>query len=156
MTDHGRKFGAKDSHPIPLWNGIFEHFCRIDSALWEFAWCIDRVTEEKRGVGIVLGGAPVKLEAIAADLNGSRKETIRMHLRSLEKEGYIRRRRTPYGHVIEVLNSRKFGIWKRQTDSEKPENRASLPIEKPQNRDAETRFSVRETRKPVETKKTQQ
>ncbi|MFZ0634683.1 MAG: hypothetical protein WCC98_13850 [Candidatus Acidiferrales bacterium] len=30
----------------------------------------------------------------------------------LEAERFIRRRRTPHGYVIEVLNSRKFGVWK--------------------------------------------
>jgi hypothetical protein len=128
-VSHSRKYGDKESHPIPLWNGVFEHYDRIGDALWEFAWCIDRITEERDGVGIVLGGSPVKLRAIVDALKGSRKETVRRHMDSLEKENYIRRRRTPYGHVIEVLNSRKFGIWKHS--KEKPQNDVSPPIEKP-------------------------
>jgi hypothetical protein len=128
MASHGRKYGASDSHPIPLWNGVFEHYGRIGETLWEFAWCIDRITEERDGVGIVLGGSPVKLRAIVDALKGSNRETVRRHLDSLEKENYIRRRRTPYGHVIEVLNSRKFGIWKHS--KEKPQNDVSHPIEK--------------------------
>jgi len=124
---HGRKYGENDSHPIPLWNGVFEHYDRIGDALWEFAWCIDRITAESDNVGIVLGGSPVKLRAIVDALNGSRKETVRRHMDSLERKKYIRRRRTPYGHVIEVLNSRKFGIWKK----EKPQNDVSPPLEKP-------------------------
>lgn len=123
---HGRKYGEKDSHPIPLWNGIFEHYYCIGAALWEFAWCIDRVTKERDGVGIVLGGVPVKITSIVADLKGSNRETVRRHMDSLERENYIRRRRTPYGHVIEVLNSRKFGIWKK----EKPRNAVSPAPEK--------------------------
>jgi len=126
---HGRKYGNNDSHPIPLWNGVFEHYDRIRAALWEFAWCIDRITEERAGVGIVLGGSPVKLRAIVDTIKGSDRETVRRHLDSLEKENYIRRRRTPYGHVIEVLNSRKFGIWKHA--KEKPQNDVSPHIEKP-------------------------
>ena len=125
---HNRKNGERESHPIPLWNGIFEHHRRIGDALWEFAWCIDRITEERAGVGIVLGGSPVKLHAIVDALKGSNRETVRRHLDSLETENYIRRRRTPYGHVIEVLNSRKFGIWKHS--KEKPQNDVSHPIEK--------------------------
>jgi hypothetical protein len=127
VTDHGRKYGEKDSHPIPLWNGVFEHYSRIGDALWEFAWCIDRITEEREGVGLVLGGAPVKIPTIVADLKGSRRETVRRHLDDLESENYIRRRRTAYGHVIEVLNSRKFGIWRK----EKPQNDVSRLLEKP-------------------------
>ncbi len=118
---HGRKYGERDSHPIPLWNGVFEHYDRIGDALWEFAWCIDRITEERDDIGIVLGGSPVKLRTIVDALKGSRKETVRRHMDSLERENYIRRRRTPFGHVIEVLNSRKFGIWKK----EKPKNDVS-------------------------------
>jgi hypothetical protein len=146
VTSHGRKFGQRDSHPIPIWNGIFEHFGRIGAALWEFEWCIDKITKERNGVGIVLGGKPVKLEEITRDLKGSHKETVRLHLRSLEREKYIRRKKTPYGYVIEVLNSRKFGIWKlsaekKKSEAEKPENRASQSLEKPENQVAETRFS---------------
>jgi len=127
VTDHGRKYGDRQSHPIPVWNGIFEHYGRIRDALWEFEWCIDRITEEQKGIGLVLGGAPVKISTIVADLKGSQKETVRRHLEHLEGEKYIRRRRTAYGHVIEVLNSRKFGIWRK----EKPQNDASLSQEKP-------------------------
>jgi len=54
------------------------------------------------------------LRTIVDALKGSRKETVRRHMDSLERENYIRRRRTPFGHVIEVLNSRKFGIWKKE------------------------------------------
>jgi hypothetical protein len=129
VTNHGRKYGEKDSHPIPLWNGVFEHYDRIGEALWEFAWCVDKITEERDGVGLVLGGAPVKTGTIASGLKGSNRETIRRHMDTLEAERFIRRRRTPYGHVIEVLNSRKFGIWKR----EKPQNDVSQPHEKQQN-----------------------
>lgn len=127
MTPHGRKYGEKDSHPVPIWNGIFEHYERIGDALWEFEKCIDWITEERDGVGIVLGGKPVKVSEIVAAIKGSKKETVRRHMDTLEKENFIRRRRTPYGHVIEVLNSRKFGIWKK----EKPQNDVSLPQEKP-------------------------
>ena len=127
MTVHGRKYGEKNSHPIPLWNGVFDHYDRIGDALWEFAWCIDRVTEEHDGVGIVLGGTPVKIPTIVSDLKGSRRETVRRHMDALESESYIRRRRTPYGHVIEVLNSRKFGIWRK----EKPQNDVFPPANKP-------------------------
>jgi hypothetical protein len=107
---HGRTYCGKQSYPIPIWNGILEHAARIGEALWEFLWMIDKITAEKDGVGIVLGGAPVKLETIAHDLS-THKRTIRRHVEKLEAESYIRRRRTPYGYVFEVLNSRKFGIW---------------------------------------------
>jgi hypothetical protein len=118
-ASHDRKHGDKPSHPIPLWNGVFEHYARIGGALWEFVWCLDKITVERDGVGLVLGGAPVKTERIVRELKGSDKETVRRHMERLEAGNFIRRRRTPYGFVIEVLNSRKFGIWKRE---EKPQN----------------------------------
>lgn len=129
MAAHERKYGEKDSHPVPIWNGIFEHYERIGDALWEFEKCIDWITEERDGVGIVLGGKPIKVSEIVAAIKGSKKETVRRHMDTLENENFIRRRRTPYGHVIEVLNSRKFGIWKHS--KEKPQNDVSLPQEKP-------------------------
>jgi hypothetical protein len=127
MTATDRKYGEKESRPIPIWNGILEHRGRIGHAVWEFLWCLDRITKERDGVGIVLGGAPVKVGDIAGTIKGSKKETVRRHLEHLEKGKYIRLRRTPYGHVIEVLNSRKFGIWRK----EKPQNDVSRPPEKP-------------------------
>jgi hypothetical protein len=87
----------------------------------------DWITEERDGVGIVLGGKPVKVSEIVAAVKGSKKETVRRHMDTLEREKFIRRRRTPYGHVIEVLNSHKFGIWKK----EKPQNDVSGHKEKP-------------------------
>src|SRR5262249_10396772 len=125
---HNRKNGDRESHPIPIWNGIFEHHDRIRDALWEFEKCIDWITEERDGVGIVLGGKPIKISEIVAAIKGSNRETVLTHIDSREKENYIRRRRTPYGHVIEVLNSRKFGIWKHPR--EKQQNVVSLPPEK--------------------------
>lgn len=126
MTPNSRKYGEKQSRPLPIWNGVFDHYGRIGDALWEFLWCIDAVTSEKDGVGSVLGGAPVKITRIVADLREADKETVRRHLKQLADEKYIRARRTPYGQVIEVLNSKKFDIWKK----EKPQNAVSPPPEK--------------------------
>jgi len=94
----------------------------MGDSIWEFLWCLDRITAEHDGVGLVLGGSPVKLETIIADLKGD-KETVRRHLKKLVDGKYIRMRRTPYGQVIEVLHSKKFGIWQK----EKPQIAVSLP-----------------------------
>src|SRR5258708_861407 len=72
---HGRKYGEKESRPVPIWNGIFEHYERIGDGLWEFEKCIDWITEERDGVGIVLGGKPIKVSEIVAAIKGSKKET---------------------------------------------------------------------------------
>jgi hypothetical protein len=145
QSSHGRlKRDGHTSYPVPIWNGIFEHYDRIADAIWEFLWCIDKITREEDGVGIVLGGMPVKFERIADELKGSHKETVRRHFKRLEAEKYIRTRRTPYGHVIEVLNSKKFDIWKRKGGKEKPQNEVSHDQEKPQN---EVSLPPRETSK---------
>jgi hypothetical protein len=106
-----RRYRENQSRPIPVWNGVLEHCGRIDAAIWVFLWLLDAITEERDGVGIVRGAAPLKASRIAKDLCTD-EWTVRKHLRDLERGRYIRRRRTPYGAVIEVSNSRKFGIWK--------------------------------------------
>jgi hypothetical protein len=113
-----RQYRGKGSRPIPVWNGVLEHRRRINAAIWEFLWLLDAITEERNSVGIVLGGAPVKASRIAADLNLDGKTVLR-HLELLEEKKYIRRRRTAYGHVFEVCNSRKFGIWSPSKRSDK-------------------------------------
>ena len=112
MTNRGRgrKFGEKQSFPIPVWNGLLEHRKRIGTSVWEFLWCLDRTTQERGEVGIVNGGAPVKAKRIARNLNVSTR-TVKQNLRRLTTEGYLKLRRTPYGNVIHVMNSAKFGIW---------------------------------------------
>ena len=106
----GRKFGEKQSYPFPVWNGLLEHRKRIGPSVWEFLWCLDRITQDRGEVGIVNGGAPVKAERIARNLKVSTR-TIKQNLRRLTTEGYLKLRRTPYGNVIQVMNSSKFGIW---------------------------------------------
>jgi hypothetical protein len=112
-----RRYRGKRSRPIPVWNGVIEDRVRIDVALWAFLWLLDAITEERDGTGIVLGGAPVKASRIAKDLAFDER-TVREHLQTLEDGHYIKRRRTAYGYVIEVCNSRKFGIWQAHKRSE--------------------------------------
>ena len=90
MRNHGRKYGEKDSRPIPLWNGPFDRYGRIGKPIWTFAWLIDRVTKEIGGIGRVLGGAPIKIGDI---------DSIEQHLlRRLARRNPVRDR----GRVIDV------------------------------------------------------
>jgi hypothetical protein len=107
---HDRKYQGKKSYPLPLWNGILDHCEKIGPALWEFVWLLDKITLEEDGKGIVLGGAPVKIERIARELERS-DHTVRRNLDRLQAGKYIERTRTPYGLTIRVRNSWKFGIW---------------------------------------------
>jgi hypothetical protein len=74
---------------------------------------LDKITEERDGIGIVLGGAPVKIRRIATDLARG-EHTVRRNLDRLQEENYISRTRTPYGFTVRVRNSHKFQIWSRK------------------------------------------
>jgi hypothetical protein len=136
MATHGRKYGEKDSHPIPVWNGIFDHYDRIGIALWTFQWLIDRIPHdaEQNGIGKVLSGRPIKIGEIVGTMKGSTYKGVRRQLDTLEEQGYISRRRTPYGFVIEVRNSRKWGIWKSKETGQKGQ---SLSVETGQKRQSD-------------------
>jgi len=108
MTDHGRKYGDKTSYPICVWNGILDHCQKIGLALWVFLWCLDKITVEKDGIGWVFGKAPVRVSRIAQDF-GICEKTVRVHLNRLKAFGYISTKKTPFGLIIGVKNSRK--IW---------------------------------------------
>ena len=84
MTEVGRKYGAKKSYPISVWNGIFDHQDKIGEALWEFLWCLDRITKEVDGVGWVLGKSPIKVGDFISSIKGSSRTSIRRHLKILD------------------------------------------------------------------------
>ena len=134
------------SYPFPVWSGLIAatHRKRIGIAIWMFLWLLDRTTGEKDGVGIVLGGRPVKDEEIATSL-GVHKNSVATDRLTLLKGDYVAVVRTPYGYTYRVRKSRKFGIWGRKRDLQKP---VVLPSIDPQ----ET--VIPDPQKPVETKKT--
>jgi hypothetical protein len=119
VTPHARKYGKKVSRPIPVWNGILDHYLKIGPALWVFLVCIDKVTMESDGLGWVLGKSPVKVSEIAAAIPGIGEKTVRSHLARLARHGYIKKTRTPYGFVIGVVNSKKFDIWRAKENGQK-------------------------------------
>ncbi len=169
MKGGDRRFNGRPSYPLVVWSGLLEHRERMGSAIWEFIWCLDRITREENGIGFVNGGAPVRAKQIAQDFvkqpNEKRggknrnetvdEDTVRINLKKLKREGYLQLRRTPYGHVIEVMNSLKFGIWApckrvgKKPDSRVGENHNSAARES-------GKTPVPESGKTPETKKTQQ
>jgi hypothetical protein len=119
-----RRYGEKPSYPIYVWNGLLErkHRANIGPAIWEFLWCIDRITKEEDGKGFVLRRAPVNSKEIARDF-GVNEKTVRSHFDRLEEKKYIERKLTPRGYSIVVLNSDKFGGFKRiRGREEKPDH----------------------------------
>lgn len=102
-----------ESFYFPVYSGLLtaQHRERIGPAIWEFLWLISKVTkeieEEGETWGIVLGGKPVKLAEIAAELGESERNAKR-NLARLKEEGYIDAIRAPYGEIYKVRKSKKF------------------------------------------------
>ena len=102
-----------ESFYFPVYSGLLtaQHREKIGPAIWEFLWLISKVTkeieEEGETWGIVLGGKPVKLVEIAAELGESERNAKR-NLARLKEEGYIDAIRAPYGEIYKVRKSKKF------------------------------------------------
>jgi len=122
QKNHGRKYRGQPSYAIPVWNGILEHRPKIGPAVWEFLWCLDKITiEDERGIGWLLGKTPIDTKRIASDLN-EHENTAYENMNRLAAEGYIIRKRTPRGYAIGVVNSRKFNAFRSKTDPQKSVN----------------------------------
>jgi hypothetical protein len=107
---------------IPVSTGIFDHYREVGDALWLLLFYIDRTTEERSAPngkfsGTVLGGRPVR-DTEAAKTFGCAVYTIRRWRRRLVSRGIIRARRTPFGAVIEVVNSQKWHVKSREGTGE--------------------------------------
>lgn len=102
-----------DNFFFPIFTGLLdsEHVEKIGSALWEFLWLISKVTKEvvegDETIGIVLGGRPVKNIEMSESLGYSLAKVER-NISALKKHGYITTKRTPYGNIFKVKNSKKF------------------------------------------------
>ena len=97
---------------IYVQNDLLEpkHYEAIGSAIWIYLWCLDKMTSiNEEGIGIVLGGKPVKLEDIQKDLSLTDR-TYTRYITRLQQNGYISTIRTPYGYIIKVTKAKKqFG-----------------------------------------------
>lgn len=97
---------------IDVTNNLLDpkHKKAIGSAVWEFMWCLDKITSvNENGVGKVLGGKPVKWEDLVKEFGGA-VSTVSSNMQKLKKGGYITLRRTPFGNVITVNKAKKrFG-----------------------------------------------
>jgi DNA-binding transcriptional ArsR family regulator len=92
---------------ITVANGLLseDHRERIGIALWEFLWCLDKITKiDDKGTGWVLGGKPINLAEVGL---GMSEDTVSRNLHKLEEEGYIKLIRTPYGISIRVSKAKK-------------------------------------------------
>jgi len=123
---------------ITISNGLLkdQHRKRMGTAVWEFMWCIDKVTRiDEDGTGYVLGGKPIQLSELASIMEVG-EDTVSINLSKLEAEGYIEKTRTPYGIVIKVFKAKK--IFGKKSDLGKTPNlretsKTPNPIEKTPN-----------------------
>lgn len=115
------------NHYISVSNGILEpkHQERIGTSIWVYLWCLDRVTKIRPdGMGLVLGGKPVKLE----DIECGHRVTVSRHLSKLAKEGYLVLIHAPYGVVIRVVKAKKwFSQSANPIDVKKNDKKAKPP-----------------------------
>ena len=120
---------------IQVSNGLLKngHRKRIGEAVWEFMWCIDKITQiDEDGSGWVLGGKPIQLKELIDDM-GVHATTVSRNLNKLQKEGYLGLMRTPRGIKIKVNKAKK--IFKKNKGN---------AVEKPG--DGQKRFSTNATR----------
>jgi hypothetical protein len=133
-TANARQYGKNKSFPLPVWNGILDHYNKMGPAIWEFLWLLDKITyEDENGVGWCLATKnkvrPIKASEIAKDL-GKSADAVSEMLRRLSRWKYIQRVRTPYGDRIGVNHSRKFGVWSKHPRSKQSIEPAE-PVEGP-------------------------
>ena len=94
---------------IEITNNLLEkkHRKKMGSAVWEFMWCLDKITKiDEDGMGWILGGKPINLKDLRKEL-GITEPKISKNLNKLKNEGYLNLRRTPYGLVISVNKAKK-------------------------------------------------
>lgn len=113
---------------IYVQNDLLEpkHHKAMGQSIWLYLWCLDKMTSIKEdGVGIVLGGKPIKLGEINQDLSLSDR-TYTRYIEKLQESGYITAIRTPYGYSIKVTKAKKrFGKKTERTVKVAGENRKS-------------------------------
>ncbi len=126
---------------IQISNGLLQgaHRKQMGEAVWEFMWCIDKITKvDEDGCGWVLGGKPIKLKSLTDEM-GVHATTVSRNLNKLQKFGYLGLVRTPYGIKIKINKAKK--IFKKNKGN---------AVEKPG--DNKKRFSTNATRFSVSAK----
>jgi hypothetical protein len=97
---------------IEIKNDLLEpkHVKQMGTAVWLYMWLIDKLTSiREEGVGVVLGGRPVKYEEIAREL-GISQDTYTRWIEKLLEYPYIAAVRTPHGISFRVFKAHKrFG-----------------------------------------------
>ena len=115
---------------IEITNNLLDpkHRKNMGTAVWEFMWCLDKITRiDDDGRGWLLGGKPIKLSEIKMDI-GIAENHISNNLTKLKKEGYLEITRTPCGLVIKVMKAQKRFNQKVKSDLTLRSNPAYLKV----------------------------
>ena len=94
---------------IEIKNNLLEpkHIENMGVAVWLYMWLVDKMTSVgEDGVGLVLGGRPVKFEEVRAEL-GISKNTYTRWIDKLVAYPYILVTVAPHGIVYKVLKAHK-------------------------------------------------
>jgi len=113
---------------IEITNNLLEakHRKRMGTAVWEFMWCLDKITKvDTEGLGWIYGGRPINLREIKEEI-GITEPKISKNLNKLMREGYLILLRTPRGLVIKVCKAKKRFAQKVKSDLTKRENHTTL------------------------------
>src|SRR3990167_9758761 len=97
---------------IEITNNLLEkkHRKAMGSAVWEFMWCLDKITKiDEEGLGWVYGGKPIKLDEISKE-TGVHRDNVSRNIGKLQKHGYLAIKHPPYGMIVCVSKAKKrFG-----------------------------------------------
>lgn len=94
----------------------------MGSSVWLYMWLLDKMTSvDEEGIGLVLGGKPIKHEDFEDNLKLERR-TYARYVKKLEECGYIATTRTPYGLVFRVFKAEKIFGSSKKTVKKRVEN----------------------------------
>ncbi len=84
-----------------------QHHQRMGAAIWLYGWLVLRQTNQREGVGWVLGGKPITYREIEEE-TGFNCRTLERWMRDLRRAGYIQTDAVPAGLVVRIMKAKKF------------------------------------------------
>ena len=84
-----------------------QHYERMGSAVWLYAWLVLRQTHQSGSVGWVLGGSPISYREIEEE-TGFNRRTLERWMTTLRRHGYIETETAPAGIAIRITKAKKF------------------------------------------------
>lgn len=94
---------------IDITNNLLDpkHLKGMKESVWLFMWLLDKMTSiTEEGVGMVLGGKPIKYEEVKDELEISER-TYKRWVSTLKRHKYINVKRAPYGLILSVNKAKK-------------------------------------------------